>query len=229
MSTKYTLRFKLHRSLGNRGQTFWPHRKLTEKQKLILQTIPKKKLSGYGQDILLKRVLSALYGKLSATQMKYFWQKALSLSGKPAENFLFGLENRLETVIYRLNFFRSFREGRQGILHGLVCINGHPVTRPNFSLRPGDLIQIGQAVLVTSETFSKPSRELHSSQALQFNKQIISFQSVCDRIKKNWQEKACTQTRSLHLEVCHRSLSAIFLFSPQQILYPLEFELQRFG
>jgi hypothetical protein len=82
MSTKYTLRFKVHRSLGNRGQTFWPHRKLTEKQKLILQTIPKKKLSGYGQDILLKRILSALYGKLSATQMKYFWQKALSLSGK---------------------------------------------------------------------------------------------------------------------------------------------------
>lgn len=200
MTSKYTLRFKLQRSLGLRGQSFWPTRRLTEKQKFLLQTVPKKKLSNYGQEIVLKRLLSALYGKLSATQMKTLWQKAQRIPGKPGENFLSALENRFETVIYRLNFFRSFREGRQAILHGGFWINGHPVTRPSCVIRPGDVIQVSP----THESWIRA------------------------RILKNWHEKACVRAKSLHLEVDLTSLSAIFLYAPQQIFYPLEFEFRSF-
>jgi len=198
MTSKYTLRFKLQRSLGLRGQSFWPTRRLTEKQKFLLQTVSKKKLSTYGQEIVLKRLLSALYGKLSAKQMQTLWQKAQSGPGKPGENFLSALENRFETVIYRLNFFRSFREGRQAILHGGFCLNGHPVTQPNCALRPGDVIHVSGR----------------------------HFPWIRARILKNWHEKACVRTKSLHLEMDLSSLSAIFLYTPQQILFPLEFEFR---
>lgn len=198
MTTQYTLRFKLQRSLGARGQSLWPTRVLTDKQKFVLANIPKKKLSGYGHNVLFRRTLSALYGKISTTQIKRFWTQASRLPGKTGENFLSGLESRLETVVYRLNFCRSFREARQYIVHGFISVNGRPVTIPNARLHPGDLVS------VTPKHFDFLARRLQTA----------------------WQEKACVRTKSLHLEVDFQTLSAIFLFSPQHILYPLEFELR---
>ena len=206
MTTKFLLKVKIHRNLGSRlklQQSLWPTKKYTEKQKFLftkLNSLKKKKLSGYGHDVLMKRILSALYGKISSLQLQRLWTKASMLPGKPGENFLSHLERRLETVLYRMNFCRSFREGRQYILHGKVFVNNQKVQSPHFLLSPGDIVSLGI-------------------------KTLEDFHFFQQRISGNWQNKACSRTKSLHLEINLETLSGIFLFSPQYILYPVAFEL----
>lgn len=52
------------------------------------------------------------------------------------------LEKRIDTIVYRLNYARSFLEARQLISHGHILLNGHYIVKPNHILQIGDKIEL---------------------------------------------------------------------------------------
>jgi ribosomal protein S4 len=199
MSTKLLFKFKSSRSLS---ENIWPTRKITPKQKLILSKIRKKKLSNYGLKLQAKRALSILYGKLSYNQYYKTREEASKLQGKIGNNFISFLEKRLDTVVYRMNICPTFRSAKQLILHQKVFVNSKLVNIPSFQLEPGDIISIS------------PSNE-------------FNFVSLAKQSLRNFKENRVCKTKCLHLEVNYKTLHAIFLYPPQQLLnsYQLDINL----
>ena len=199
MSTKLLYKFKSNRSLSC---NIWPTRKITPKQKLILQKIRKKKLSDYGLKLQAKRALSFLYGNLSSSQYQKTLQQAQKLQGKIGNNFMTFLEKRLDTVIYRMNICPTFRSAKQLILHGKVFVNQKLQDIPSYQLKPGDIISLSP---------NDPK----------------VFQSLAQKSSLGFQQKTLSRSKSLHLEINYKTLTAIFLYPPQQLQnsYPLDINL----
>jgi len=199
MSTKSLLKFKSNRFLT---QNIWPNRKITLKQKEILLKLRKKKLSNFGAQFFAKRFLSILYGNLSANQMNKSFIEATKMKGKIGNNFLFFLEKRLDTVIYRMNICRTFREAQQLISHQKVFVNGKSINISSFQLKSGDIINI------------TPNSD-------------IKFLSIINNSFNSLTQNALCRTKPLHLEINFTTLSAIFLYPPQQLMYPSQFDIPK--
>jgi small subunit ribosomal protein S4 len=45
-------------------------------------------------------------------------------------------------VVRRVGFTKTRPQARQGIAHGHFCVNGVKVTKPNYLLRAGDVIEV---------------------------------------------------------------------------------------
>jgi small subunit ribosomal protein S4 len=199
MSTKSLLKFKSNRFLA---QNIWPTRKISIKQKNILTKLKKKKLSNFGANFFAKRFLSILYGNLSSNQMQKAFEKANLMKGKIGNNFLFFLEKRLDTVIFRMNICRTFREAQQLINHQKVFVNGNSISIASYQIKSGDIINLS------------PDSD-------------IQFLSIVKRISNALKDNALCATKTLHLEINFVSLSAIFLYPPQQLIYPAKFEIPK--
>jgi small subunit ribosomal protein S4 len=48
----------------------------------------------------------------------------------------------LDNVIRRSGFTKTRPQARQGVVHGHFCVNGKKVTRPNYILRAGDVVEV---------------------------------------------------------------------------------------
>jgi len=184
-------------------QFIWPTRKITPKQKLILLKIKKKKPSNFGLQLRSKRFLSILYGNLSKSQMQKTFEEASKIQGKIGNNFISYLEKRLDTLIFRMNVCRTFRAGRQLIIHQKVFVNNKLIDIPSYQLSPGDIISIS-------------------------SENSTNFLSVSSQFMQNLHANSLCQTKSLHLEINYKSLTAIFLYPPQQLIYPSEFDIPVF-
>ena len=197
MSKKLLLKFKSSRSLS---ENLWPTRKITSKQKLILFKIRKRKLSHFGLKLQAKRALSILYGKLSYSEYNKTREEASKLQGKIGNNFMFLLEKRLDSVIYRMNICPTFRSGKQLILHENVFVNNKLVNVPSYPLKPGDIISIAP-------------------------KNPKTFQSLVEKSLKNLKDNRNCSAKPLHLEINYKSLCAIFLYPPQQLFHSYELDI----
>lgn len=199
MSTKSLLKFKSNRFLV---QNVWPIRTLTLKQKNISFKLKKKKLSNFGANFFAKRFLSILYGNLSSNQMKQAFKEAAKMRGKIDNNFLSFLEKRLDTIIFRMNLCRTFRQARQLINHKKIYVNGKLINIPSYQVKSGDIINIAPSI----------------------NKNFLSIvQKSLDSLKDN----SLCKTKALHLEINYKTLSAVFLYAPQQLIYPAEFSIPK--
>jgi len=99
----------------------------------------KKKKSAYGEQLLEKQKLRLTYGLLEKQFYRTF-ERAGRMHGNTADNFLFLLESRLMTLVYRLGLARSIFDARQLISHGHVTVDGQRVTIPSYSVRTGQII-----------------------------------------------------------------------------------------
>ena len=199
MSTKSLLKFKSNRFLV---QNVWPTRKLTLKQKKISFKLKKKKLSNFGSNFFAKRFLSIIYGNLSSNQMKQAFNQATKIKGKVDNNFLSFLEKRLDTVIFRMNLCRTFRQARQLITHRKIYVNGKLINIPSYRMKSGDIINIAP--------------NIHKN-----------FLSIVQKSLHSLKENSLCKTKALHLEINYKTLSAIFLYAPQQLIYPGKFSIPK--
>ncbi|PDO11751.1 MAG: 30S ribosomal protein S4 [Candidatus Reconcilbacillus cellulovorans] len=99
----------------------------------------RRKLSGYGAQLLEKQKLRHLYG-LSERQFRNLFDKASKMKGIVGENFLQLLESRLDNLVYRLGFAKTRAAARQLVTHGHVTVNGRKVDIPSYLVSPGDVI-----------------------------------------------------------------------------------------
>ena len=95
-----------------------------------------------------KQKISYFYGGLSKKYIKSIIQTAQNRqklqkkTPNPKTFFLEILEKRLDTVLYRSHFATSMRNARQLISHNHVLVNKKLVSKSNFLLQKGDLIEV---------------------------------------------------------------------------------------
>lgn len=103
------------------------------------------RLSGYGQQLREKQKIRRIYGVLERQFRKTYFE-ADRRKGQTGENLLQLLEGRLDAVAYRMGFGASRAEARQVVRHNGVLVNGKRVNVPSYTLRPGDVVQLTEAV-----------------------------------------------------------------------------------
>jgi len=99
----------------------------------------RRKISGYGQQLLEKQKLRHMYG-LNEKQFRNLFDRASKLKGKAGENFMFLLESRLDNLVYRLGWSNSRAGARQLVSHGHVTVNGKKVDIASYTVQVGDVI-----------------------------------------------------------------------------------------
>ncbi|HZG54940.1 30S ribosomal protein S4 [Paenibacillus sp.] len=99
----------------------------------------RKKVSGYGVQLMEKQKLRHMYG-LNEKQFANLFEKASKMQGITGENFMVLLESRLDNLVYRLGFAHSRAGARQLVSHGHVTVNGKKVDVASYLVQTGDVI-----------------------------------------------------------------------------------------
>ncbi|MGE5396442.1 MAG: 30S ribosomal protein S4 [Chitinophagales bacterium] len=100
-----------------------------------------KKPTEYGLQLREKQKAKRMYG-IMEKQFRNYFEKAERQPGITGENLLVLLERRLDSIIYRMGFALSRKEGRQLITHGHFTINGKKASIPSMLVKVGDIIQV---------------------------------------------------------------------------------------
>ncbi|HBS04184.1 MAG TPA: 30S ribosomal protein S4 [Leptospiraceae bacterium] len=104
----------------------------------------RRKRSPYGEQLLEKQKLRLTYGMMEKQFFKTF-EKSSKLQGNKADNFLYMLESRLMTLVYRLGLARSIFDARQLINHGHVIVDGQSVDIPSYQVKVGEVVGVHPA------------------------------------------------------------------------------------
>ena len=99
------------------------------------------KLSDYGLQLREKQKAKRIYGMFE-TQFRRYFQRAQKSKGVTGQMLLQQLERRLDSVLYRIGFAASRKDGRQLARHRMVAVNGRLIDIPSYQIRAGDVVQI---------------------------------------------------------------------------------------
>jgi small subunit ribosomal protein S4 len=88
-----------------------------------------------------KQKIKHYYG-VGERQLRRYFGNVSHKKGNTGEQLLLLCERRLDNVIRRVGFTKTRPQARQGITHGHFFVNGVKVTKPSFSIRPGDVITV---------------------------------------------------------------------------------------
>ncbi len=97
--------------------------------------------SRYKLQLREKQKTRRLYGVLEK-QFKGYVGKALKSRGNSGEVLLSLLEQRLDNVVFRLNFAPTRPAARQLVSHRQVLIDGKKVNIPSYQVKPGETITL---------------------------------------------------------------------------------------
>jgi small subunit ribosomal protein S4 len=105
-----------------------------------MHTRPKRP-SNYGAALNEKQKIKHYYG-LGERQLRRYFDLVSHKKGNTGQMLLLLCERRLDNVIRRSGFTKTRPQARQGVVHGHFCVNGKKVTRPNYILRAGDVVEV---------------------------------------------------------------------------------------
>ena len=97
--------------------------------------------SNYGLALMEKQKIKHYYG-LGERQLRRYFDAVGRKPGNTGELLLLMCERRLDNVVRRVGLTKTRPQARQGITHGHILVNGIKVTKPNYLLRPGDIIEV---------------------------------------------------------------------------------------
>ncbi|WP_220740799.1 30S ribosomal protein S4 [Leuconostoc miyukkimchii] len=100
------------------------------------------KISEYGTQLREKQKLRFTYG-LTERQFHSLFNKAGKIrKGTHGTNFMILLEQRLDSLVYRLGLATTRQQARQLVNHGHILVDGQRVDIPSFSVTPGQVISV---------------------------------------------------------------------------------------
>jgi len=99
------------------------------------------KVSDYGVQLREKQRVKRTYGLLEK-QFRSYFARADRMKGVTGENLMILLEQRLDSLVYRLGFSTSRSEARQLVRHSHFLVNGRKVNIPSYQVRIGDVIEV---------------------------------------------------------------------------------------
>ena len=101
----------------------------------------RRKMSNYGLQLHEKQKVRFTYG-ITEKQFKRIFKDATKLPGKAGENFLYLLESRLDSLVYRAGFASTRRQARQLVNHRHIVVDGGKVDIPSYRVKPGQVITL---------------------------------------------------------------------------------------
>ena len=99
------------------------------------------RLSDYGVQLREKQKVRRIYGVLEK-QFRNYYKEAARLKGNTGENLLQLLEQRLDNVVYRIDFASTRAEARQLVSHKAILVNGKVVNVPSFNVSADDVVSV---------------------------------------------------------------------------------------
>ncbi len=105
-------------------------------------SLSRRQQSDYGVQLHAKQQLKGYYGNISERQFRRIYQEAVRRKGDSSENLIGLLEQRLDIVVYRMNFVPTVFAARQLVSHKHVLVNGKSVNIPSYRVSEGDVIEI---------------------------------------------------------------------------------------
>lgn len=105
---------------------------------------PEKRNKFFQKRLFEKQQLKNFYGCLSEYQLKNLFKKLSKKDNKINifKNFIIRLESRLDINVLRLRLARTIFQSKQLINHKKIKVNNKIVSKPNFLLNKGDIINI---------------------------------------------------------------------------------------
>jgi small subunit ribosomal protein S4 len=97
--------------------------------------------SNYGSGLNEKQKIKHYYG-LGERQLRRYFDYVSRKKGNTGQQLLLLCECRLDNVIRRVGLTKTRPQARQGVVHGHFLVNGKGVSKPNYILRPGDVIEV---------------------------------------------------------------------------------------
>ncbi len=101
----------------------------------------RKKQSEYGLQLNEKQKVRFMYG-MNEKQFRKLFDKAGKMQGIHGNNFMFLLESRLDSVVFRAGFAATRRQARQLVNHGHVLLNGKKANIASMVVKPGDVVEV---------------------------------------------------------------------------------------
>lgn len=229
--TKISSPFRM-KVLRKIGVSLWPWRHMTLKQVEKLDKIVqknskqtsllerKKKRTQFAYQLQAKQIVKALYGNLNTSYFISLYKKSLKMIGKSNINFFSQLERRLDCILYRANFVTSFQEARQVISHQKVCVNTVKINKPGYIVKPGDII-----------SFVPDIKDTQAQSITNFLNRPATIKALNDKgslQSKNNRAFSPTKVfyKPVHLEINYHTLTIVYLYTPQQLYYPVQLPLQ---
>ena len=100
------------------------------------------KVSEYGMQLREKQKLRFTYG-LTERQFHSLFNKAGKIrKGTHGTNFAILLEQRLDSLVYRLGLATTRQQARQLVNHGHILVDGQRVDIPSYQVTPGQVISV---------------------------------------------------------------------------------------
>ena len=100
------------------------------------------KMSDFGLQLQAKQRLKGYYGNITEKQFRRIYEDAVRRRGDTIELLVGLLEQRLDTVVYRLKFVPTVFAARQFINHGHIRVNDRRVNIPSYRVKEGDVIEV---------------------------------------------------------------------------------------
>lgn len=127
------------------------------------QSTMRAKQSEYAVQLREKQKVKRMYGLLEK-QFRRVISEAERRAGVTGDTLLQILEQRLDNVVYRLNWAPSRQAARQIVTHGHLLVNGRRVDIPSIQIKPGDEIEV-RPKSADNTYFTQMKQQLADNQA----------------------------------------------------------------
>lgn len=144
------------------------------------------KVSDYGLHLNAKQMVKNHYGRVTETQFRNIFKLASKMKGNTAENFAGLLEQRLDMVVYRMNFAPTIFAARQLVSHCHVRLNGKKVNIASQRVQVGDVIEIKDnsknitKIIESVQKLSRPVPEYLSIDPAKMSGQLVRIPMISD-------------------------------------------------
>ncbi len=101
----------------------------------------RRKISDRGLQLIEKQKVRYHYG-LMEKQFRRYYQNATRRSGVAGDNLMQSLEERLDSIVYRLGFGATRNQARQLVTHGHIAVDGRKLDIPSARVRIGQEIAL---------------------------------------------------------------------------------------
>lgn len=144
------------------------------------------KVSDYGLHLNAKQMVKSHYGRVTETQFRNIFKLASKMKGNTAENFAGLLEQRLDMVVYRMNFAPTIFAARQLVSHCHVRLNGKKVNIASQRVQVGDVIEIKDnskditKIMESIQKLSRPVPEYLSIDPAKMSGALVRIPMISD-------------------------------------------------
>jgi small subunit ribosomal protein S4 len=101
----------------------------------------RRKISDRGLQLIEKQKVRYHYG-LMEKQFRRYYEHATRRSGVAGNNLMQSLEERLDSVVYRLGFGATRNQARQLVTHGHIAVDGSKLDIPSARVKVGQEVTL---------------------------------------------------------------------------------------